>query len=176
MKKLALQILIPLLVLTFSSISYSEGKPAKVVVVGFSLNDMTGIPDAPEEFKRIDLLTKTFNDQLGNKGVEVVPMTERAKAEYKSHSPTYFYDNPATAVELNTETGADYILIGVALKPTYLFVYPRLLLVDTKTKKVVMSKAAQLESSWSDENTTVRTGKRLAEVVKERLDLLQGTK
>lgn len=176
MKKLALQFLIPLMVFAFASVSYSETKAPKVVVLGFSLHDMTGIPDAPEEFKRIDLLTKTFNDQLGNKGVEVVQMTEKARAELSRQSPTYFYDNPATAVELNQEAGADFVLIGVAMKPTYLFVYPRLLLVDTKTKKVVMSKAAQLESSWTDENTTVRTGKKLAEVVKERLDLLQTAK
>jgi hypothetical protein len=61
----------------------------------------------------------------------------------------------------------------VAFKPTYLFVYPRLLLIDMKTRKVVMSKYAQLESSWTDQNTTVRTAEKLAEVVKERLVLLR---
>ena len=86
----------------------------------------------------------------------------------------YFYDNTDTAVALNKDVGADYLVIAVAMKPTYLFVYPRLLMVDMRTRKVVMSKAAQLESSWSDENTTIRTGEKLAQLVKDRLNLLQG--
>lgn len=176
MKKLAIKLMLPILVLVFSTVCYSADKAPKVVVLGFSLNDMTGIPNAPEELKRIALLTKTVKDELTSKGVELVPMTENSQIETGRNSSTYFYDNPVTAVDLNKDTGADYVLIAVAMKPTYLFVYPRLLLVDTKSKKVVMSKVAQLESSWTDENTTIRTGKKLAEIIKERLDLLQKSK
>jgi hypothetical protein len=172
MKKLALQLMITFFVLTMASITHGAEKVPKVVVLGFSLNDLTDLPNAPEELKRIELLSKTFKEKLGSKGVEVLPMSEKAASEFAKHSPTYFYDHTDTAVELNKDTGADYVVIGVALKPTYLFVYPRLLMVDVKTGKVVMSKAAQLESSWSDENTTVRTGENLAQIVKSRLDLL----
>lgn len=176
MKKLALQLMISLFALSLASISYGADKAPKVVVLGFSLNDLTDLPNAPEELKRIDLLTKTFKERLSSKGVEVLPMSEKSAAETAKLSPTYFYDHTDTAVEFNKDTGADYVVIGVALKPTYLFVYPRLLMVDVKTGKVVMSKAAQLESSWSDENTTIRTGENLAQVVKSRLDLLQEKK
>jgi hypothetical protein len=171
-KKIALQIMVAVFVLTIASISQAADKP-KVVVLGFSLNDLTDLPNAPEELKRIELLSQSFKEKLGSMGVEVLPMSEKAAAEAAKQSPTYFYDHTDKAVELNKDTGADYVVIAVALKPTYLFVYPRLLMVEVKTGTVVMSKAAQLESSWSDQNTTVRTGENLAQIVKTRLDLLQ---
>jgi hypothetical protein len=176
MKTSAFKFLAALLIILWSGMSYAADNAPKVVIMAFELNDLTGIPDAPEEKTRVELLSKTFKDQLKDKGVEILPPSEKAKAEITRNSPGYFFDNTDTAVDINSEANADYIVIGVALKPTYLFVYPRLLMVDAKTKKVVMSKYAQLESSWSDENTTIRTGQKLAQFVKDRLDLLQSKK
>ncbi|MCB5191085.1 DUF3280 domain-containing protein [Methylobacillus arboreus] len=154
-----------------SSAANAEVGP-KVAVMAFLLNDMTNLPNAPEELKRIDLLSTKFHESLKSKGINVVPEGAKVKSEIEKHSPTYLYDNVETAIELNKNTGADYLVIGVALKPTYLFVYPRLIIVDVKNKSVVMSKSAQLESSWTDENTTIRTAEKLAQVVKERVDAL----
>ncbi|MFL9608535.1 DUF2380 domain-containing protein [Methylobacillus sp. Pita2] len=144
----------------------------KVVVLAFELNDLTNLPNAPEELQRIDLLSTKFKEALKNKGVNVIQEGAKVKSEVEQHSPTYLYDNVETAIELNKETGADYLVIGVALKPTYLFVYPRLILVDVKKRAVVMSKSAQLESSWSDKNTTIRTAEKLAQLIKDKLEQL----
>lgn len=155
-----------------SSVAHAD-TAAKVVVMAFELNDMTNLANAPEELQRIALLSEQFAASLKRLGVNVVPAGQQVRAEIEKHSPSYLYDNVSTALALNRETGADYLVIGVALKPTYLFVYPRLIIVDVKTQSVVMSKAAQLESSWSDENTTIRTADKLAQVVQERLQMLQ---
>lgn len=147
----------------------------KVVVLAFQLNDLTNLPNAPEELQRIELLSTKFKESLESRGVNVIPEGAKVKAEVEQHSPTYLYDNVETAIELNKETGADYLVIGVALKPTYLFVYPRLILVDVKKRAVVMSKSAQLESSWSDKNTTIRTAEKLAQLIKDKVDQLSDT-
>ena len=139
---------------------------AKIMVLDFELNDMTGIPNAPEELQRISFLTTTYKQKIEESGLEIVPVNDKLKAAIKEQSATYLFDNVETAAELASDSGADYLLIAVALKPTYLFVYPRILLVDIKTKKVVMAKAAQLESSWTDKNTTIRTAEKLAEMVR----------
>lgn len=144
----------------------------KVAVIAFELNDMTGIPNAQEELQRVDLLSTKFNENLKSKGINIVPAGSKVKEEIERHSPTYLYDNIETAIDLNKDSGADFLLIGVAFKPTYLFVYPRLIMVDVKQKKVVMSKVSQLESSWSDQNTTIRTAEKLAQMVKERMDTM----
>lgn len=146
---------------------YASDVSAKIMVLDFQLNDMTDLPNAPEEIQRINDLSTNYKRKLTELGVEVIPVNEKLKAVVKDQSATYLFDNVETAAALAAGSGADYLLIGVALKPTYLFVYPRILLVDIKTKKVVMAKAAQLESSWSDKNTTTRTAEKLAVMVNE---------
>jgi len=150
------------------------GTSAKVMVLDFQLNDLTDLPNVPKELARVEYLSSTFKQKLGDNGVELVPVNDRLKAELSSQSATYLFDRADYAAKLAEGSGADYLLIAVALKPTYLFVYPRILLVDIKTQKVVMAKATQLESSWEDKNTTKRTGEKLADMVSEKLKELAG--
>lgn len=145
---------------------------SKVMALDFQLNDLTDLPNAPEELARIDFLSSTFKQKLVDNGVELVPVNDRLKTEISGQSPTYLFDRVEHAAKLAEGSGADYLLIAVALKPTYLFVYPRILLVDIKTQKVVMAKASQLESSWLDKNTTARSAEKLANLVSEKLNEL----
>jgi len=152
------------------SVSSAQAEPRpKVMALDFQLNDMTDIPNAPEELERIALLSSAFHEKLAEKGIDLVPPNAAITAAMASQSATYLYNNVENAARLAEGSGADYLLIGVALKPTYLFVYPRVLLVDIKTHQVLMSKSSQLESSWTDRNTTIRTAANLAQVVKDRL-------
>lgn len=148
------------------------GPIAKVMVLDYQLNDMTGLPDAPEELERIAYLSSIYKQRLADNGVELVPVNEALQIAMESESATYLFDNVPKAAQLAEGSGADYLLIGVALKPTYLFVYPRILLVDIKAAEVVMARAAQLESSWSDQNTTKRTAEKMADMVIEELKTL----
>lgn len=138
------------------------GPDPKVMVLDIQLNDLTDLPNAPEELAREAFLSSTFRQRLADKGVAVLPPAESLKTLAAQNSPTYLFDRPAEAAKLAAPSGADYVIIGVALKPTYLFVYPRLLLIDVKQQKVVMPTYAQLESSWTDQNTTARTAEYLA--------------
>ena len=146
----------------------------KVMVLDFQLNDLTDLPNAPEELARIAYLSSTFKQKLVDDGVEIVPVNDQLKAVLLAQSPTYLFDHVEVAAKLAEGSGADYLFIGVALKPTYLFVYPRTLLVDIKTQKVVQARASQLESSWSDKNTTARSAEKLATMVSEELKKLAG--
>ncbi|HYG31354.1 MAG TPA: DUF2380 domain-containing protein [Methylophilaceae bacterium] len=145
----------------------------RVMALDVQLDDRTGIPDAPEEIERIRLLTESFKKALAASGIALVPANDKLKAAQATQSATYLFDNVEHAAELAGDD-ADYLIIVVALKPTYLFVYPRLLMIDVKTRKVVLAKATQLESSWSDQNTTINNANRLAEFVKAKLVELAG--
>jgi hypothetical protein len=148
----------------------------KVMVLDYQLNDMTDLPNAPEELERIGLLSSIFKQRLADNGVELVPVNEALKNAVEKQSPTYLFDNVPNAAKMAEGSGADYLLIGVALKPTYLFVYPRILLVDIRTAEVIMARASQLESSWSDENTTRRTAEKIADMVTAELKALQANR
>lgn len=150
----------------------SAADEVRLMVLDFQLNDLTGLPDAKEELARVNHLSATFHRKLAERGVAVMPASEALKAEIAANSPTYLFDRVEYAARLAEPSGADYLLIGVALKPTYLFVYPRILLVDIKTRQVALASYAQLESSWSDENTTARTADLLAGKVSDKLQML----
>lgn len=150
----------------------SAGSDAKVMVSDFQLNDLTDLPNAPEELARIAYLSSTFRQKIVEGSVEVVPVNDQLKAQMSANSATYFFDHPALAAKLAEDSGADYLVIGVALKPTYLFVYPRILMIDIKTQQVVHASYVQLESSWLDQHTTARNAEKLAEKVRAKLDEL----
>jgi hypothetical protein len=174
MKKLILNILLFVGMSALLIPAAFAGPNAKVMVLDFQLNDLTDLPNAPEELARITYLTSVFKQKLTDDGVELVPVNDRLKATSAAQSPTYLFDHVDVAANQAEGSGADYLIIVVALKPTYLFVYPRLLMVDIKTQKVVMARASQLESSWSDTNTTARSGEKLANMVSEELKKLAG--
>lgn len=172
MKNLGIKMLFSLCMAGLVAASAFAEPIAKVMVLDFQLNDMTDLPNAPEELERIAYLSSTYKQKLADNGVDIVPVNDKLKADIAGQSATYLFDHIPYAAKQAEGSGADYLLIGVALKPTYLFVYPRILLVDIKTQKVVMARAAQLESSWSDKNTTARTAEQLANMVSEELKLL----
>jgi hypothetical protein len=150
------------------------GSTAKVMVLDFPLNDLTDLPNPPEELARIAYFNVAFKEKLVDDGVVLVPVNDKIKAILATQSATYLFDHTDIAATLAEGSGADYILIGVAMKPTYLFVYPRLLLVDVKTKRKVFTSYVQMEGSWLEQNTTASSAKNLAKKVSAELKKLAG--
>ena len=144
----------------------------KVMVLDFVLNDLTDLPNPPEELARIAYFNVAFKQKLVDDGVEMVPVNDKIKAISAAQSATYLFDHTDIAASLAEGSGADYILIGVAMKPTYLFVYPRLLLVDVKTKRKAFTSYVQMEGSWLETTTTASSAKSLAKKVSAELKKL----
>ena len=157
-----------------SSLADSSNKVvlAKVMVVDFPLNDLTDLPNPTEELARTADFNQFFKQRLLDDGVELVPVTDNIKAVTATQSATYLFDHPDIAADLAKDSGADYILIGVAMKPTYLFVYPRLLLVEIETKRKAFTAYVQMEGSWLEKTTTANSAQRLAEKVSSALKAL----
>ena len=143
-----------------------SAKPiAKVMVLDFPLNDLTDLPNPPEEIARTADFNQFFKQRLLDDGVALVPVTESIKTVAATQSATYLFDHPDIAADLAKNSGADYILLGVAMKPTYLFVYPRLLLVEIATNRKAFTAYVQMEGSWLEKSTTANSARRLAEKV-----------
>ena len=106
---------------------------------------------------------RSERNMLTEKGLQLLPASEKLQAELTENSAAYLFDHPQLAAKLAKDSGADYLVLGLALKPTYLFVYPRLKLVDLATGEPVLSGYEQLESSAQDENTTANTARRLTD-------------
>ena len=157
-----------------TGLSTSTASIGKVMVLDFPLNDLTDLPNPPEELARIAYFNVAFKQKLVDDGVEIVPVNDKIKAISATQSATYLFDHADIAANLAEGSDADYILIGVAMKPTYLFVYPRLLLVDIKTKRKAFTSYVQMEGSWLEKTTTASSAKSLAKKVSAELKKLAG--
>ena len=144
----------------------------KVMVLDFPLSDLTDLPNPPEKLARIAYFNAAFKQKLVDKGVQIVPVNDKIKAIATTQSATYLFDHTDIAASLAEGSGADYIIVGVAMKPTYLFVYPRMLLVDIKTKRKAFTTYVQMEGSWLDNSTTASSAKNLANKVTAELKRL----
>ena len=150
-----------------------ETSIGKVMVLDFPLSDLTDLPNPPEELARIAHFNDTFKQKLANDGVQIVPVNDKIKAIASAQSATYLFDHADIAASLAEGSGADYIIIGVAMKPTYLFVYPRMLLVDINTKRKAFTAYVQMEGSWLDKEHTASSAKNLANKVTAELKQLK---
>ena len=150
-----------------------ETSIGKVMVLDFPLSDLTDLPNPPEELARIAYFNVAFKQKLADDGVQIVPVNDKIKAIAATQSATYLFDHTDIAASLAEGSGADYIIIGVAMKPTYLFVYPRMLLVDIKTKRKAFTTYVQMEGSWLDKTTTASSAKNLANKVTAELKQLK---
>lgn len=162
MKSLILKLFFTIgLLLSANKSAFAEAI-SKIMVLDFQLNDLTDLPNPPEELARINYLSTIFKQNLADNKIEIVPVNDKIKDEMSKNSATYLFDHTDVAVDLAKDSGADYIIIGVAMKPTFLFVYPRLLMVDIKSKRKAFTTYVQLEGSWSEKNTTANSGVMLA--------------
>ena len=155
-----------------ATLAITTASIGKVMVVDFPLSDLTDLPNPPEELARIAYFNVAFKQKLANDGVQIVPVNDKIKAIAAAQSATYLFDHTDIAASLAESSGADYIIIGVAMKPTYLFVYPRMLLVDIKTKRKAFTAYVQMEGSWLDKEHTASSAKNLANKVTAELKQL----
>jgi hypothetical protein len=163
MKNLVARALLVVLAMLPLSAAAEALKDTKIIVLDFQLHDLTDLPNAPAELKRIAFLSSSFKEKLAEKGLQLVPASEKLQAELTENNAAYLFDHPQLAAQLAKDSGADYLVLGLALKPTYLFVYPRIKVVDLATGEPVLSGYEQLESSAQDENTTANTARRLTD-------------
>ena len=145
----------------------------KIMVVDFELRDVSPIPNVTQEVERTALIDSVIRKTLSANGYQLIPAcNELKKASEQGNS--YLYDRPEVAGEIGGRCGADFVLMGQTWKPSFLFVFPQVQVVDarknlTREQLVVVSRVVQLEASTLDKNVTEAAGVKLAMQIIEKL-------
>lgn len=161
--------------LLFSSASIAEQQPARtrIMVVNFELRDVSPLPNTEQEVERTEHIDTVIRNVLKEAGYTLVkPCEELVKASQQGLG--YLFDRPEVAAKIGRECGADYVLMGQTWKPSFLFVFPQVQVVDTREgltreQLVPVSRSVQLEASTLDRNVTEAAGKKLGKQIVERL-------
>ena len=156
--------------------STTPGMP-KIMVVDFEVRDVSPIPDMAQEVERTALIDSGIRKALTDNGYALMAPCDALK-QASEQGVGYLYDRPELAGKMGGECGADYVLMGQTWKPSFLFVFPQVQLVDTRehlTRKqlVVVSRALQLEASTLDKNVTEAAAKKLAVQIIDKIKSLK---
>ena len=162
-----------LLASTTCLISLTSQAQTKIMTVAFELRDVSPLPNAPQEIKRTALVGTVIKQTLAENGYTLLPACEALKKAAEQGN-SYLYDRPEIAGKLGGDCGADYVLMGQTWKPSFLFVFPQVQVVDTRAnltraQLVVVSRVVQLEASTLDKNVTEAAAKNLAKQIIDKL-------
>lgn len=146
----------------------------KIMAVEFELRDVSPIPNVSQEVERTALIDNVIKKALAASGYKIVPACDALKKAFEQGNG-YLYDRPEVAGKIGGECGADYIFMGQTWKPSFLFVFPQVQIVDTRKnltreQLVVVSRVVQLEASTLDKNVTELAAKKLATQIIEKLN------
>ena len=144
-----------------------------IMAVDFELRDVSPLPNAPQEMERTALVDKVIKQTLAENGYTLLPACEALK-KAADQGNSYLYDRPEIAGKLGGDCGADFVLLGQTWKPSFLFVFPQVQVVDTRAnltraQLVVVSRVVQLDASTLDKNVTEAAARNLAKQIIDKL-------
>jgi hypothetical protein len=117
----------------------------RIAVLDFELNDLTLMPRTPEELERTASLGPLLRAALAKKpGYEVVPIqqADRAVADVAFG---YLFEHPDVAAQLGSRFGADWVAVGRLHKPSFLFAYLKVRVVNVKTEQIAGDYAVEIK-------------------------------
>lgn len=119
----------------------------RIAILEFELNDLTPMPRTPTELERTASIAPMLRDALSQKsGYELTVIDGDAQAEADA-SFGYLFDRAELAAELGEQFGTDWIAVGRLHKPSFLFAYLKVHLVNVETGQVAGDYAVEIKGA-----------------------------
>ncbi|MFH0350987.1 MAG: DUF2380 domain-containing protein [Chromatiales bacterium] len=141
----------------------------------FELHDLTALPRTPEELERIASVAPLLREALVKKGgyepVTIAPDTQaKANAAFG-----YLFDHPEVAAELGARFGADWVATGRLHKPSFLFAYLMVHLVNVNTQRLRGDFVVRIEGRVKKvtERGVVRLAEQIVHTINAKAEMLQ---
>lgn len=113
-------------------LSSAANSATRIAVLDFELNDITSLPNTPAERQRTASMAPLLTDALSRiDGYELVPIGAGMQKAANS-SFGYLFRFHDIAAKLGREHGADWIIVSQHSKPSFLFSYLWVYLIDVK--------------------------------------------
>ncbi len=132
----------------------------RIAVLNFELNDITSLPNTPQEQLRTASIRPLLEQAISQTGdYEIIDVNAEAQAKANS-SFGYLFRFNDLAAKLGEQFGADWIVVSQHSKPSFLFSYLMAHLINVKTQALAASYAIELKGTH--EKVTQRGVKSLA--------------
>ena len=165
MLKRRLKYSLPLIVWMLSLL-WQNVVQAAVAVLDFELNDLTLVTTTPAEQQRTAAIRSMLETALQQQGESLVSIASTTQQQ-ANHGFGYLYDHPEQVATLGQAAKADYVLVGRLHKPSFLFAYLLVKVVEVKTGTLLAE--FKQESKGESLSTTQKSIEVLAKDIHERL-------
>ena len=140
-------------------LSNADAAP-RIAVLNFELNDITSLPNTPQEQLRTASMQPLLEQAISQSGdYEIIHINAEAQAAANS-SFGYLFRFNDLAAKLGEQFGADWIVVSQHSKPSFLFSYLMAHLINVKTQTLAAS--YDIELKGNHEKVTQRGVKSLA--------------
>lgn len=141
-----------------------------IAVLDFELNDLTGVTPTPkDELVRSASLAPSLRDDLEKKGYQLIQISKEEQTKANS-SFGYLYNHPDEAAKLGNRFGVDVVVVGLIHKPSFLFAYLKVRLVNVKSAKPLGERVVEIKGSAKKvtERGIVNLANQIDETIKQR--------
>ncbi len=107
-----------------------------IAVLDFELRDLTLAPGTPAEVKRTASIKPLLEEQLLRAGFRIVAI-DTMHQQQADGGVGYLFEHPDAAAALAKKSGVDYIVVGRLHKPSFLFAYLMVHLVDANDARLI---------------------------------------
>ncbi len=153
------------LVVAFFSPAYAAD--TRIAVLDFELNDLTPMPRTPDELERTASVAPLLREALTGKGGYALISIDPGDQAEADAAVGYLFEHPEVAAELGRQSGADWIAVGRVHKPSFLFAYLKVQLVNVDTGRVAEDYVVEVKGSV--EKVTRRGAASLAEQIHQTI-------
>jgi len=137
--------LIIIIITLFSSSAVNAVQ--RIAVLNFELNDITSLPNTPQEQVRTASIGPLLEQALSQDGnCEIIQINAAVQIAANS-SFGYLFRFNDLAAKLGAQVGADWIVVGQHSKPSFLFSYLMAHLINVKTQTLAANFAIELKGN-----------------------------
>jgi hypothetical protein len=141
--------------------------PTAIAVLGFELNDLTGLPSPPEELQRTASIQPLLQEALAQRDGYRVIQIDAHTVKGANAGFGYLFDHPDAAAKLGSAFGADWVIVGRVHKPSFLFAYIMAHLVNTHSGALVREYVVEVKGRSAQ--VTPKGVARLAEQIERTI-------
>ena len=156
------------IILSIILLSNNAEATPRIAILNFELNDITSLPNTPQEQLRTASMQPLLEQALSQSGTyEIIHINPDAQLAANS-SFGYLFRFNDLAARLGEQQGADWIVVSQHSKPSFLFSYLLAHVIHVKTQTLAASYAIELKGNH--EKVTQRGVGSLAKKINTLID------
>jgi Protein of unknown function (DUF2380) len=136
-----------LIVAIYLAFSPPVNATPRIAILNFELNDITSLPNTPEELTRTDSMKPLLEQAISKLGDYEIIQVSTNDQNAATAGLGYLFSYNDIAAKLGQQSGADWVVVGRHSKGSFLYSYLMANFINVKTQKLAGNYAIELKGT-----------------------------